>query len=107
MDLFIPIAHAQTTLSPFATQLLDKIYTYILNPIILLIFAVAVTVFFYGLFRFIRAGENPQEREIGKQNMLWGIIGMTIMVSTFGILNLIAGTVGNTEVQNQIRASGG
>ena len=38
--------------------------------------------------------DNEEEREKGKKNMLWGIIGMTIMVGVFGIITIILNTFG-------------
>jgi tellurite resistance protein TehA-like permease len=102
MNLFIATAHA-AELSPYARNLLNQISRYIIDPIIILIFGVAMVVFLYGIFKFIRSADNPTERDEGKRNMFWGLIGMTIMVSAFGIINLIAGTVGNNDAKQEVR----
>ena len=77
-----------------ACSLLNKVEKAIIDPIILLLFTVAIVYFFAGIIKFINNVENPTEKEIGKQNMIWGVVGMTIMVSVFAILSLISGFTG-------------
>lgn len=79
------------------SELLPKIYDVIMKPIVWLLFAVAFLYFVYGIFQFIKNVDDQGERETGKNNMLYGIIGMVIMVSVFGIINIIAGTIGVEE----------
>ncbi len=55
---------------------------------------VATIVFVYGVFQFVRAAENPEARKKGQQHMLWGLIGLAIMVSVFTIIKLIVNTLG-------------
>ena len=71
---------------------------HILNPIIMLLFAIAFIVFLWGVSQLVLNAESEDERTIGKQHVLWGIIGMTIMFSVWGIMNLILGTIGVTGI---------
>ncbi len=73
---------------------LAKIKTEILNPLIWLLFALAVGYFLYGVFVFIQNQDNEKAKEEGKQHMLWGIIGIFLMIAVYGILGLIANTLG-------------
>ncbi len=57
-------------------------------------FAVALLVFFWGLVEFIYKAGSDEGRETGKRNMLWGIVGMFIMITVYGIIGLILGTLG-------------
>jgi len=70
-------------------ELLGTIQDKILNPIIQLLFAVALIIFLWGIFEFVRDGDSDSGREKGKKHIVWGIIGLTIMASAFGILNVI------------------
>ena len=72
---------------------INNVEQYILNPIIGLMFAVAVVVFIYGVVEFIYGSDNEDRKSAGKNHMIWGVIGMFIMVSAFGIINLITNTV--------------
>ena len=69
--------------------LLGKIAKQIVNPLITLMFAVAVVFFIYGVVEFISASDNEEARTTGKQHMIWGIIGIFIMVSVWGIMNIL------------------
>lgn len=76
------------------TEFVSRVNEFIINPLIGLLFALALVMFFYGGAEFIlRAGED-EGRETGKQHMLWGVIGMFIMASVFGILRVVASTFG-------------
>lgn len=79
---------------PTVLKLIGTLYTTILNPIITLLFAVALAYFAYGIVQYIWNPDNEQLREQGKRNMIWGIIGISIMVSVFGIMNLIVSSIG-------------
>ena len=73
---------------------LAKIKTEILNPIILLLFAVAIIYFLWGTFVFIQNQDNAEAQKTGKKNMLWGIIGIFLMIAVYGIISLVANTLG-------------
>ena len=77
--------------------LLTRLYDVIVRPVIMLLFAVAFLLFIYGIFQFIKNVDDEGERATGKRNMLYGIIGMVIMVSVFGIIRIIHGTIGSNE----------
>lgn len=64
----------------------------IVNPLIGLIFAVALVYFLYGVFMFIANADNEEKRTDGKSHMIYGVIGMTIMMGVFGILSLVLRT---------------
>lgn len=75
-------------------SLLQKILDNIVNPIILLLMALSVIYFLWGVFTFIQNADNADKRQEGYQQMIWGVIGIFIMVSAVGIKNLIAATLG-------------
>jgi cytochrome c biogenesis protein CcdA len=75
-------------------DLLNKINAAILNPLILLVFAVATITFVYGLVQFIGSETSDKAREEGKKKILYGLLGMFIMFSAYGLIRLIMGTFG-------------
>lgn len=77
-----------------AQNLLNKILENIVNPVISLLIGLAVIYFLWGVFEFIRNADSSEERKKGGLNMLWGAIGLFIMVTAYGIINLILGTMG-------------
>lgn len=72
--------------------LLDRISNAILNPFIILLFAASTAVFIWGVVKFIAGAADDKVREEGKKNILWGVVGMFIMMSVFGIINVLLGT---------------
>ncbi len=75
---------------------MQKVVDLIINPAVLVIFSAGLLVFVWGLVQFLKSlneGGSGKSEE-GKQHMLWGIVGMFIMVSVFGIIALISNTLG-------------
>ena len=75
-------------------SLFSKILTNIAQPLISLLIALAVAYFVWGVLVFIQNADNPEKRKDGYNHMFWGIIGIFIMVSVTGIINLIKSTIG-------------
>lgn len=75
-----------------AGQLLSNFITYIINPAILLIFSAGFFLFLWGLVVFLFKLDEGGEHEEGKKHMLWGIIGMFIMVAVGGIMAILDNT---------------
>jgi len=74
--------------------LIGNISIEILNPLIAVMFAAALVYFFYGVAAYIWNPDNEEARENGRHAMLWGVVGMFIMVSVFGIMKLIISSIG-------------
>lgn len=62
--------------------------------IIPLFFTIAVAFFVYGVVQYMLANADESKRETGKQYMVWGIIALTVMVTMWGLVNILAGTFG-------------
>jgi uncharacterized membrane protein YcgQ (UPF0703/DUF1980 family) len=88
----LPVANAQT--SSIVDGFVGRVNSYIINPLIILMFSVALAFFLYGVVEFIMNADKADEREIGQQHIMWGVIGMFIMFSVFVILRLIENTLG-------------
>ncbi len=64
------------------------------NILVPVLFAVAFIVFLYGAFKTFIIGSNSEDvKEEGKNLMLWGLIGFFVMVSIWGLVNILTGTV--------------
>jgi hypothetical protein len=74
-------------------RILDPIISNIVNPIVMLMFAIGLLVFAYGVFEMIWKGGDSDARSKGKMHMFGGIIGMFVMLSAWGLINLVANTV--------------
>lgn len=90
----IQIAYAQSPGTEVAASFVAKINEVILFPLITLLIAVALLVLVYGAFQYIAGAANPGIRAEGQKHIMWGIIGMFIMLSAFAILSIAANTFG-------------
>ena len=90
MDLFFTnVAYASESVDQFILNV-NKL---IINPLILLLFALALVYFLYGIFEFISNQENEEKKTSGKMHMIWGIIGIAIMMGVFTIMNIVLNTL--------------
>ena len=85
---FINIAYASESMDQF----IMNVNKMIINPIIILLFALATIFFLYGVFEFISNLDNEEAKTKGKSHMIWGIIGITIMMGVFMIMKIIMNT---------------
>lgn len=79
------------TLNKLAVEIVN-----VINGILVpLIFAAAFIVFLFGVFRFMIAGAaNPEKRQSGVQFIMYSLIGFFVMISVWGLVNLLVGTFG-------------
>lgn len=81
-------------MSPQVITVITNINNVILNPIKLFLITLAIVVFLWGLVEFIAKSGSDTERETGKKHMLWGIIGIFIMISAIAIIRIFLNTFG-------------
>ena len=75
----------------------------ILNIVVWLAIAVGLLVFMYGIFGYLRQSGNEEKRKESIQYMINGIIGLFVMVAVWGLVNLVAGIIGETASIPYIR----
>jgi hypothetical protein len=64
------------------------------NVFVPVIFAIAFIVFVYGIFETFILGRGSEEAaDKGKLLMLYGLIGFVAMVSVWGLVNILTGSV--------------
>jgi len=94
----VNIANAQSasnviSKNPGVKVLMEKIADNIVTPVIGVIFLLAFVIFVYGIVMMISNQEDTEARTNGKNSILWGVVGMFIMLSAFGIIRLISSTL--------------
>lgn len=97
----IVYASEATNLAQHYVGLLNGV---IFFPLILLLTAIATVYFLYGSFEFVMGANNEQAREKGKKHILWGLIGLLVMLSAWAILTLVLTTF-NIDTPRQIGTS--
>lgn len=75
--------------------IVSKITTNIISPVIQFVFVLALLYFVWGMFKFFKETDDGS-REEGRQHILWGTIGMAVMISVYGIIRFVAETVGQS-----------
>lgn len=63
------------------------------NPIILFLMAAALFIFLWGVAEYIKGSDSDSVRETGRRHMMWGLIGLFIMVSAYTILKILVDTI--------------
>ncbi len=78
----------------YANAIVDKVKAVIIYPLITLLFIVAMLVFLWGVFQYVRNGADESARSEGKRHMIFGIIGFVVMTSAVAILSIARNTFG-------------
>lgn len=91
---FILVAQAAESGKELAQGFVQKINQAILYPLISLLLGVAMLVFLYGAYEYVANADNENSREVGQRHMLWGVVGLLVMVSAVAILQIAANTFG-------------
>ncbi len=92
MDFLVPVARAAVNTKVLA-PVLNPIITNIVNPLIAGAFALAVLVFVYGVIQMIVNQTDSEAHTRGRWSMLGGLIGFFIMLSAWGLINVVFNTV--------------
>ena len=65
----------------------------VVTSLIPLLIAIALLVFVYGVVKFIGAADDSA-RDDGKKKMIWGIVGLFVIISVWGLVALLAQLAG-------------
>ena len=98
-------ASGTCTLGPKFQGLLNYATCIIGSSVIPFIFAIAMVFFIWGAVKFfIIDSDEEAKREQGKQFMLWGIIALAVMISVWGLVNVLGVTFNiNTTYLPQVK----
>ncbi len=92
------LAFALPLVSSAALNNISDVGSFIINTInniiVPVLFALAFIVFLWGAFQtFILGATSEAPKEHGRNLMLWGLIGFFVMVSVWGLVNILTGTI--------------
>lgn len=73
----------------------------ILNRAVPLLISLAVVWFIWYVFRYLIAGDE-EKKEAAKKGMVWGIVGIFVMVSIWGLVAILQATFGTSGVTGNI-----
>ena len=96
LSFFLPalaLAQSSGTIDS-GQELAQFVIDFINNILVPLVFALAFIIFIFGVFQYFIAGAaNEEKRDKGRSFMIYGIIGFFVMVSVWGLVHILTGTI--------------
>ena len=88
----LPLLASAATVGGILTTIQGLIQTII--PILML---VAVAVFLYGVLKYITSGGDAEKEKTARGYIIYGIIGLFVMVAFWGLVTVLSDTFGIDE----------
>lgn len=76
-------------------KILANIITEVLSPLYQAVVGITILYFLYGAVRYVIELNSPDAKTTGRSHLFWGLIGLFIVLSVGGILNLLNGSLGS------------
>lgn len=93
---FLALAQTVNSVQDLASFIINLINN-VATP---LVFALAFIVFIWGIFQyFILGGHDDGKKKLGRSLMIWGIVGFALMLSVWGLVHILTGTVNLNNTQ--------
>lgn len=86
---FLPIA----ALAAQADTIVTNIRT-LVNNVIPILLIVGTVVFLWGVILYLTAGADEEKRANARSLMIYGLVGLFVMVAVWGIVNVLVGFFG-------------
>jgi hypothetical protein len=80
----------------FAKTFKEVVFSFIdsvLSPLVPIIISLTIIYFVWAIIKFVIRGE-VKDKEEAKQMMFWGIVGLFVMVSVWGLVSVVEETLG-------------
>lgn len=94
------IALAQTSVVTDVNSLSAKLLG-ILNVVSYFLVAIGVLWIVWNIVRYVIGG-NPEEKSAHGKNIIWGIVGLFVIVSIWGLVNILTNTFRTTATTQAI-----
>jgi predicted PurR-regulated permease PerM len=75
---------------------LGNLFTY------LLIAAAVIFIIWHVVIYLVKGGSDEEARKKAGSSILWGIVGLFVILSIWGLVNILKNTLNTTPVQQQI-----
>ncbi|MCF7834248.1 MAG: pilin [Candidatus Pacebacteria bacterium] len=82
----------------FATCVLTK-------SMVPLLVAMATVAFVWGIIMYVISGGDENKKDKGREYIMWGLIGLTVMVSVWGLVKILGTTFGIDHAIPQVQKS--
>ena len=74
--------------------------------VVSIVFTLALIMFAWGIVKLITAAGDPEKLKAAKGHIIWGIIGMTVLASLFGLITFLQTYFGITGQSGTIPIPG-
>ena len=64
-----------------------------LNSVVPILIGLAVVIFLFGVIKYIQAGDKAESRSEGRQFMVYSIVAIFVMVSVWGLVEVLTVTL--------------
>ncbi|KKR29897.1 MAG: hypothetical protein A3A96_01410 [Candidatus Zambryskibacteria bacterium RIFCSPLOWO2_01_FULL_39_39] len=82
-------------------ELINAAFKIVTNILVPLAFALCLFYFFWGVAKYIRTGAGSEDAaKEGKQVMVWGIVGIFVAFSIWGIITFIRNELTIPDIKN-------
>ena len=71
----------------------------ILNAVIPVLIALGVVYFVWGVISYV-VSSDEEAKTTGRNRMIWGIIGLAVIIGLWGLVNILKNTFGLGNIQN-------
>lgn len=83
----------KTIPNPIGTTDIKVLISRIINTILGIIGSLALALFVYGGLTFMTAGGKPEQIQKGKDTLVWAVIGLAVIFTSYVILNFVFQTL--------------
>ncbi len=87
----MPMIAAAATLKDIVSTVRDLV-----NTIVPLFMVIAVAVFLWGIVKYITAAGDEEKAKSARGYIIYGLLGVFVMVAFWGIIQVVASTFGIT-----------
>jgi branched-subunit amino acid permease len=74
----------------------------ILNIVITIVFVLAILVFGWGVVKYVASAGDPAKEAEARQFLWWGVIGIFVLASVFGLVKFIGSSLNVGQEQGTI-----
>lgn len=86
------------------SDLINAAFDLVNNIFVPLAFALCLLYFFWGVAKYIRSGAGGEKAaEEGKNVMVWGLVGLFVAFSIWGIISFIQSELGISPIKEAIK----
>ncbi len=88
-NLFATFGICTLATNPKVSEMFNFGSCILVKNLVPVIFGAALVLFIWGVVQYILNSQEEAKREKGKQFMIWGIISITVMISIWGLVNIL------------------